>query len=106
MKGFKITDNNFNQEVNLPAGIYTYSCRVIPVNTYQTFRIDGQAFTFEGLTAGVLSGRIKHTFELTETGVALFPGMVGDCIFEPQIDEGVFATTPGAHALDFERLIS
>lgn len=107
MKGYKITDTNFSQEVNLPAGTYTYSCRVIPVGTSYTFKIDSNLFTFEDLVPGVLSARIKYTFELTEPGVVFYPSnTLGDSIFEPQIEEGVFATTPGAHALDFERLIS
>ena len=107
MKGYKITDTNFNQEVNLPAGTYTYSCRVIPVGVTYTFMIDSNLFTFEDLVPGVLSARIKYTFELTEPGVVFHPSnTLGDSVFEPQIEEGVFATTPGAHALDFERLIS
>lgn len=108
MKGFKVHNvEKSKQEVNLPAGTYTYSCRVIPVGTSYTFRLDSQSFTFEGLTAGVLNKRIKHTFELTEA-VSFFylSNTVGDCVYEPQIEEGVFATTPGAHSLDFERLIS
>lgn len=108
MKGFKVHNvEESKQEVNLPAGTYTYSCRVIPVGTSYTFRLDNQSFTFEGLTAGVLNKRMKHTFELTEA-VSFFylSNTVGDCVYEPQIEEGVFATTPGAHPLDFERLIS
>ena len=108
MKAFKIHNaEKVKQEVNLPAGTYTYSCRVIPVGTSYTFKLDNQSFTFEGLTAGVLNKRMKYTFELTET-VSFFylSNTVGDCVCEPQIEEGVFATTPGAHPLDFERLIS
>lgn len=108
MKAFKVHNvEKSKQEVNLPAGTYTYSCRVIPVGTSYTFRLDNQSFTFEGLTAGVLNKRMKHTFELTEA-VSFFylSDTVGDCVYEPQIEEGVFATTPGAHPLDFERLIS
>jgi len=108
MKAFKVHNaETVKQEVNLPAGTYTYSCRVIPVGTSYTFRLDNQSFTFEGLTAGVLNKRMKHTFELTEAVSFFYPSStVGDCIYEPQIEEGVFATTPGAHPLDFERLIS
>ena len=108
MKAFKVHNaETVKQEVNLPAGAYTYSCRVIPVGTSYTFRLDNQSFTFEGLTAGVLNKRMKHTFELTEAVSFFYPSStVGDCIYEPQIEEGVFATTPGAHPLDFERLIS
>jgi len=108
MKAFKVHNvETSKQEVNLPAGTYTYSCRVIPVGTSYTFRLDDQSFTFEGLTAGVLNERMKHTFELTET-VSFFylSNTIGDCVYEPQIEEGVFASTPGAHPLDFERLIS
>jgi len=108
MKAFKINNvEKSKQEVNLPAGTYTYSCRVIPLETSYTFKLDNQSFTFEGLTAGVLNKRMKHTFELTEA-VSFFylSNTIGDCVYEPQIEEGVFATTPGAHPLDFERLIS
>ena len=77
------------------------------MGTSYTFRLDNQSFTFEGLTAGVLNKRIKYTFELTETASFFYPSnTVGNCVYEPQIEEGVFATTPGAHPLDFERLIS
>ncbi len=108
MKAFKINNiEKVKQEVNLPAGIYTYSFRVLPVGTSYTFRLDNQSFTFEGLTAGILNKRMKHTFELTETASFFYlSNTIGDCVYEPQIEEGVFATTPGAHALDFERLIS
>ena len=106
-KGFKITDIDFSQQVNLPAGIYTYSCSVLPVGTSYTFRIGTSDFTFEGLTAGVKSGRIRHTFELDQAAVAFFPSRtVGDCVYVPQIEEGQFATTPGPNLLDYERLIS
>lgn len=108
MKAFKVHNvEKSKQEVNLPAGTYTYSFRVIPVGTSYTFKLDNQSFTFEGLTAGVLNKRMKHTFELTEA-VSFFylSNTIGDCVYEPQIEEGVFATTPGAHPLDFERLIS
>lgn len=108
MKAFKVHNaETVKQEVNLPAGTYTYSCRVIPVGTSYTFRLDNQSFTFDGLTAGILNKRMKHTFELTEAASFFYlSNTVGDCVYEPQIEEGVFATTPGAHPLDFERLIS
>ena len=107
MKGFKVTDISFNQEVNLPAGIYTYSFELLPVSSTYTFRIGAQEYTFDGFTPGVLSGRRKFTFELTETAVLYYPSRtVGDCIYKPQFDEGNFASTPGPHELDFERLIS
>ena len=106
-KGFKITDIDFSQQVNLPAGVYTYSCSVLPVGTSYTFRIGTTDYTFEGLTAGVKSGRIRHTFELDQSAVAFFPSRtVGDCVYVPQIEEGQFATTPGPNLLDYERLIS
>lgn len=107
MKGFKITNTDFNQEVNLPPGQYTYSCWVIPMDSTYTFKIDDLEFTYENLTPNILSKRIKYTFELFETGVVFYPSTTqGDCVYEPQIEEGIFASSPGPHKLDYERLIS
>ena len=48
MKLFKVHNaEKVKQEVNLPAGTYTYSFRVLPVGTSYTFRLDNQSFTVE-----------------------------------------------------------
>ena len=101
MKGFSITDINFHQPMVILPGTYTYSCKATPVGNSITFRVGTIDFIIDGLTPGVYQTGIKKTFTI-ETQQANFylSRTIGDKIFEPQLEYGTVATTPGPHILD------
>lgn len=107
MTGFKITNIDFHQDVELPAGVYTYSCKLTPVYDYLIFRVGETDFTITNLQPGVYQKGVKLTFTLEEDENKFYPSRtVGDEIFDIMLEEGDKDTTPGPHILDNSEEIS
>lgn len=107
MTGFKITNIDFHQDVELPAGVYTYSCKLTPVYDYLIFRVGETDFTITNLQPGVYQKGVKLTFTVEEDETKFYPSRtVGDEIFDIMLEEGDKDTTPGPHILDISEEIS
>lgn len=101
MKGFEIADINFHQPMVILPGTYTFSCKATPVGNSITFRVGTLDFIIDGLMAGVYQTGIKKTFTIeTQQTNFYLSRTIGDKIFEPQLEHGTVATTPGPHILD------